>query len=294
MDQLTPDFYGQNRWTPYPFTGPLDAFTSAVVDAAVTVPGSAQGEMVTLEAFDPAGHLQLRAGTSVIISLSDPVAITVFGAYTIWEARTSEAQLSLTFLTASTPPGVASAAYEFIPSVVSYGPTELVLGVSSGGVEVAGPGDDLTLLDGGNVVLSYAADIAGNPEITVAGEFDTTQPCTPSTITNLRAVKTINGVPPNANGDFIFTGKGIWMVEKVPGAKVIRISNTGSACCDCSDYLAFFELIRTTSSGMDASAENVVKAQDAYKQLIAYVRFMLNAPVVGGVLPGETDRIAEW
>lgn len=292
MDQLTPDFYGQNRWNAFPFLGPLDAFTSAIVDAAVTAPGGAQGEPVILEIFDPAGHLQVRAGTVPVVALTDPVAITVFGAYTIWEARTAEGQVSLVFLTTSGPPGVPSGAYEFVPSVISYGPTELVLGVSTGGTEVVGPGEDLTLLDGGNVVLSYATDASGNPEITVTGEFDASQPCVPSTITNLRAVKTINGVHPNANGDFLFTGKGIWMVEKVPGSKTIRISNTGTACCDCEDYLAFFELIRTTSGGMGTAAENVVKAQDAYKQLIAYVRFMLNAPVVGGVLPGETDRIA--
>lgn len=291
MDQLTPDFYGQNKWSPYPFTGPLDAFTSAVVDAAVTVPGAAQGEAAVLEIFDPAGRLQVRAGATVVVALTDPIAVTTFGAYTVWEARTAEGQVSLVFLTASVPPGAAGS-YEFVPTVVSYGPAEILMGVSSGATEVAGPGDDLTLDSGGNVALTYTLDTGGNPEITVTGEFDASQPCTPSSVTNLRSVKTINGVRPNANGDFIFVGKGIWMVEKVPGAKTIRISNTGSACCDCSDYTAFFELIRATSDGMGTSAGNVVKAQDAYKQLIAYVRFMLNAPVVGGVLPGENDRIA--
>lgn len=292
MDQLTPDFYGQNRWSAYPFTGPLDAFTSAVVDAAITVPGGSQGEQVTLEVFDPAGHLRVRAGTALVVNTTDPVAVTVFGAYTVWEARTSEGQVSVVFLTANVPPGVFSGTYEFIPSVISYGPVELVTSVSSGATEIAGPGEDLMLLDGSNVGIAYALDTAGNPEITISGAFDATEPCAPSTITNLRAVKTINGVPPNTNGDFFFAGKGIWMVEKIPGAKTLRISNTGSACCDCADYTAFFELIRATSNGMDTSADTVVKAQDAYKQLIAYVRFMLNAPVVGGVLPGESNRIA--
>lgn len=292
MDQLTPDFYGQNRWNAYPFTGPLDAFTSAVVDAAVTVPGGLQGEQITLQVFNPAGNMRVRAGTTVIVETTDPIAVTTFGAYTVWEARTAEGQVSLVFLTANVPPGVVSGTYEFIPSVVSYGPSELVMAVSSGSTEVAGPGEDLTLASGSNVALSYATDAAGNPEITFAAAFDSTLPCTPSTFVSSRRIKTINGVPPNANGDFMLVGKGIWMVEKVPGSKTVRITNTGAPCCDCEDYLAFFELIRATSDGMGVSSETIVKAQDAYKQLLAYVRFMLNAPVVGGVLPGETDRIA--
>lgn len=294
MDQLTPDFYGQNHWNAFPFTGPLDNFTSSIVDAAITVPGEAQGEKVILQAFNLVGAMKVVAGATTIVDVSDPVAITIFGAYTVWEARTAEGQVSLVFLTISPPPNVAGGTYEFIPSAVSYGPAELVLAVSSGASEVAGPGEDLTLLDGSNVELSYDTDSVGNPEITITAEFDSTQPCTPTTVTNARAIKTINGVPPNANGDFTFVGKGIWMVEKTPGSDVVRITNTGVSCCDCADYLAFFEIIRGTSDGMGEAAGTIVKAQDAYKQLIAYVRFMLNAPVVGGVLPGEIDRIADY
>jgi len=292
MDQLTPDFYGQNRWNPFPFTGPLDAFTSAVVDAAITVPGGYQGAAITLQVFDPAGHLRILAGGSVIIDTTVPVSVTVFGAYTVWEARTTEGQISLAFLTASVPPGVFSGTYEFVPSVVSYGPSELVVAVSSGSTEVAGPGEDLSLLSGSNVSLTYTTDAAGNSEITISAAFDSTLPCTPTTVTNLRSLKTINGVSPNANGDFRLAGRGIWMVEKVPGSDIVRITNTGFACCDCENYLEFFELLRDTSVRLEAPGDTIVKAQDSYKQLIAYVRFMLNTTVVGGVLPGETDRIA--
>ena len=38
--------------------------------------------------------------------------------------------------------------------------------------------------------------------------------------------------------------------------------------------------------------DNLELVQDAYKQLLAYIRFLLQTQSIGGVLPGETNRLA--
>lgn len=292
-DQLTPDFYGANRWNPYPFTGPHDDFTAAVIDASISTARGQQGLAVTLTDFSISGHIEVKVGTETLVALTDIAGVSSFGDYDIWEFLVAEGQVTLVLLRAAISSMVFTGPYEFVPGVISYGPEELVLSMVVDTTEAAGPGENLTLLRGPNINFEVETDpLTGNSTITVNAAFDPTQPCSPESIVRLPGIRTINGVPPDSNGNFFLGAKGIWLVGKVPGAKELRVSNIGAACCDCQDYEEFFELLRGVVEGLQTPKDNLELVQDAYKQLLAYIRFLLQTQSIGGVLPGETNRLA--
>ena len=53
-------------------------------------------------------------------------------------------------------------------------------------------------------------------------------------------IGSINGLRPDGNGNFTFTGLSTFTVDKVPGSvpPVLRITNVGEPCCECPDYIS--------------------------------------------------------
>lgn len=291
-DQLTNQFLSEASRSPYPFAGPADPFTLAIVDASVTT--SVPGDIVLLTDFNPVtGRFAVSAASTVIVALTDPTVRTVFGAYTVLEAVTAQGQVALSFLTANAPPAVTGAVYEFVPKVVTYGSAELLTSVFSGTTEVVTVGGILTLVASANMDLVTTVDSNGNAVVTINAEFDSALPCQEAGIvTHVSEITTVNGVAPDSNGNLTLNGKGVWLVEKIPSVSALRLTTIGAPCCDCPDYVTTFENMRVVASDLKNVWIKVREAQSAYQQQLAYVRFLLQAPIVGSVLPGETDRIA--
>lgn len=297
-DQVTPDFYTSNEGTAYPFVGPSDSFTRPFVDASVTLPpGTPVGDVI-LSRFDlPAGFFEIKAGSEIVIPYGTPVAVTTFGSYVIWEARTAETQAVLVFGAGAAIPVVTSGTYVFQERAVSLGAGR-ELYVAALGQEIAGPGRTLKLADGSYVTLDAEVTETGDTVLTINADFAVIPgvpipECKPTDVVAANnGISTVNGIAPNSQGNLTILGDGVYVVDKVPGEAKLLVTNVGEACCDCPDYITFYGSMKTVVISMSDVSTELLKAQDSYKQLLAFARFLLLAPVAGSAAPGDTGRIA--
>jgi hypothetical protein len=290
-DQVTFNFYSSNEGTQYPFEGPSDAFSRPFVDAQVSVLSADAVEDVVLTQWDLQGAFEVKSGAQMLIPLGTPVSQVFFGDYCIWEARTTAASVTLVFVANAPPVSMVTSSYVFQERAVTRGSAgELYIAVD--GVEVAGPGSTLQLKSGPNVYLSTAPRDSGDATVTFTARFNKANGCNNTQIEKLPYVFTINDISPDANGNFMLHGEGTYLINKLPGKRALEVTNFGTPCCDCQDYTALYDTMRTVATNYNDIALEILKSQDAYRQLLAYVRFLLQSPVVGGVGADDVDRIA--
>ncbi len=290
MSQFTTDFLSQNKHIAYPFVGPATAFNRPFVDASVST--ALSGGRVVLRSWDPLGHFVVYVDSVLLVGPTDLVTKTTFGAYSIWESSSDRGQVTLVFLTATPPPAQLSCNYEFVPHVVTYGAGNDLIAVVAKSQEIAGPGQVAGIVAGPNMDAETTTDSNGNATVVLSAAFDTAKPCGSFIPATVPFISTINKIQPDKNGNFVFVGKGIFLVEKVPGTNALRLTSVGRECCSCSDYAAVFEIMRKLVGELGPINDTLSKAQSSYLQQLAYVRFLLQSPIVGSVLPGEDDRIA--
>ena len=288
------DFYASNAGTSYPFGGPADAFTRNFVDAVVSLPDGVPNEEAVLTKWSPTGGMEVKVGDTTVIPFDAPVTAQVFGDYVIHEARTPTAQVTLVFAAGAQIPEVTSGAYAFQGNAVSRATAAPFYFVVDG-QEIAGPGQPLQLAAGANMSIE-GADFAGaSSEILLGAAFknDGAPQRLDGFLEEAPAISTINGISPDKHGNFFIEGAGTYVVGRTPGTFGVTVTNVGEPCCDCPDYIAVHSGLDETTQRLDVVAKELSKAQDAYRQLLAYARFLLQAPIVGGVGPGEEDRVAQ-
>jgi hypothetical protein len=235
--------------------------------------------------WDPA-EFEIRTASTIIIPWGTHVVVTDFGAYWILSAETATAQATivitkdiLTLAFDLTPSG-----YEFVPNVLSYSSSSLVTLFKASGLDVAGIGATLTVEEGSHVVVDEVVDTVGNSVITFSAVYNPSGPCVPVSLGNKSPIKTINGVgPAKSTGCFILGRKGTYVIDKIltPGINGISIINVGEPCCSCWDYIDAWEKCRATNTNLASIRDTIREAQENYMTLLAYVRFLLQAPIVG-------------
>jgi hypothetical protein len=288
---FTPNFYTSNEGTDYPFLGPSDDFSRPFVDALVVLPPGVSLGDTRLTRWDPSGSFEITSGGTVVIPFGNPVAVTTFGDYVIWESRTETTQATLVFAASAVLPTVVAGAYMFQDRAVSFSAGR-ELYVSALGQEIAGPGGTLRMASGAHTALAAEVTPGGDTVVTISAEFQETADCADTEVVRNDYLGSINGTRPNGAGNFSLLGSSTYTVDKKPTLPALLITNIAEPCCDCPDYIRFYGSLDTTTLNMEDVAQELIKAQDAYKQLLAYTRFLLQAQIAGGADPADTDRIA--
>jgi len=291
MTAVTPEFYGASRWSAYPFTGPYDTVTSAVIDAQISVPGSYQGQAVKMTRFintesSPPG-IELTCGGVIIFPLSTPVVQSSWGDYLIWTGITESVAITLVIVAGADPVVYNGSGYEFVTHCVSYSAFSTVEAIGSTGYEVAGPGQDAVLQAGSHVSFAVTGATTASPTVTITAQYNPSGPCVPTVLSRQRSIKSINGVSANSKGDIKLRGKSTFIVDNITSGVMLR--NVGQPCCDCADYVEVFNLIKAAHADLLEIKESYEEALTAYSQLLNYTKFLLRSPIVGTIDSDSPD-----
>ena len=135
--------------------------------------------------------------------------------------------------------------FEFEPTETSFEPNCLFVSIPavkaveiySGGSLIHVASDVLRLRAGRNIRLSY---VEGDNKViridAIEGEnVLTTDECNNSIFEKAQCIKTINGIPPDENGDFKIYGSECISVQ--PGTNAVIIQDECSqSCCGCDEF----------------------------------------------------------
>lgn len=295
---ISPDFLNANEWTPYPFNAEYTDVTRAFIDAMVSVPGAYQGQDVRITYIlaqdDTPRRVKVESGGDVLIEDTQPVVVSAFGDYEVWDAVGSDGRSSvqLVYRTAAADFIYSdSTGLTFVDNTVSYAPQNLVESVLVGAEEAAGPGQNLVLADGSHISLTISTDADGTTRVLIDAQYRADGPCVPVSLDRSVPIQSINGIGPDEFGGFKLRGDGVWLVDASSAG--LNLRNVGQACCDCGDYVEVFNDAKTTHNRLNQVRKWILSAQERYSALLRYTKFLLRSPIVGDPDPGTGDGPGE-
>ena len=168
----------------------------------------------------------------------------------------------------------AMGAYDFTPASAPFEPSVVYVSLPAlsyvdayNGSSMVGRFDDiLSLRAGENIRLTYVDNntiridaIAGlnNPEESCTGKAPQ-PPC----------IKTINGIPPDENGNFVINGGEC--IDIQPGASSITVSDTCSqSCCGCRELESLMNSLSLLETQYQSLRDQISTVQTQQSQMIS-------------------------
>ena len=288
---VSPDFYGANRFTAYPFTREHEPFTHAFIDAQIAVENPYVGTDIRLVyALIDGGSprkVEIVSNSTILISRDDAVTVEVLGAYEVLTVAGDHGQATIVI-----KPDEVSGEYDdstgllFIEYVLGgIGGGELTA-VHSDSVEVAGPGQLLSLVLGANMGAEIVSGV-----LVLSAQYRDDGPCTPVIAPTNSGILTINGLSPNSEGNFQISPQSgnVVLIDNYPELRKISVLNTGKACCDCDDYVRFFDFAVTSHERLLSVRSWTLSNQTRYTAFNNYLKFLMRMEIVDGDLDGDWE-----